>query len=74
MLTRLAGQVGSRRGPSVPLSRLRAGLGRGLVATSVGSHGGAWMILLWGRFPLQFKLIIQMSAAVDMTWKQLLGG
>ena len=74
MLTRLAGQAGSRRGPSVSLSRLRAGLGPELVATSVGSHGGAWMIQLLGRFPLKFKLIIQVSAAVDMISKQLLGG
>ena len=71
---RLAGEAGSRRGPSVTLSRLRAGLGRGLVATSVGSHGGAWMIQLLGQIPLKFKLIIQVSAAVDTISKQLLGG
>lgn len=29
MLTRLAGQAGSRRGPGVPLSRLGLGRGRG---------------------------------------------
>ncbi len=74
MLMRLAGQAGSRRGPSVPLSRLRAGLGPGFVATSVGSHGGAWMIQLLGQIPLKFKLIIQVSAAVDTISKQLLGG